>query len=228
MFPTVSSEQYSSVLDFGCGCGRIARQLALAHAPMPSRYVGIDLHRGMVQWANDNLAPMLPNFSFVHHDVFNETFNPNPKLSRTARFPAKDKSVTLLIAWSVFTHLVQDQAEYYLDEVARVLHRDGVMIATWFLFDKPRLPMMQDFQNALYINDTDPTNAVLFDREWLVQSLDTRGLRIRAIKAPDIRGFQWLAEIERGQGSISLPPDDAPLGREAPPMGPPNPSQVGL
>ena len=27
--------------------------------------------------------------------------------------------------------------------------------------------MMQDFQNALYINDVDPSNAVIFDREWL-------------------------------------------------------------
>src|SRR5205807_2068395 len=160
VFPTVLPAQYESVLDFGCGCGRLARQLALAAAPMPARYLGIDLHRGMVKWANENLAPHLPTFSFVHHDVFNAGFNPDPELPRAAPFPVGEDAITLLIAVSVFTHLVEAQAEYYLDEVARVLRRDGIVIATWFLFDKAGFPMMQDFQNALYINESDPTNAV--------------------------------------------------------------------
>ena len=34
--------------------------------------------------------------------------------------------------------------------------------------------MMQDFQNALYINDVDPTNAVIFDREWLRREASIR------------------------------------------------------
>jgi SAM-dependent methyltransferase len=228
VFPQATSRQYASVLDFGCGCGRVARRLALANSPMPSRYLGIDLNRGMVQWANDNLAPWLPNFSFEHHDVFNPGFNPSPKRPRTAPLPAADGGVTLLIAWSLFTHLTQTQAEYYLDEVARVLASDGVMIATWFLFDKAYFPMMQDFQNALYINDIDPTNAVIFDRDWLLHSLDERGLRIRAATPPDIRGFQWVMDIEQGRGSLALPADDSPFGRRPPPLGIPNAGNAGV
>jgi len=37
------SEVYDSVLDFGRGCGRIARRLLL-QSPRPRRYVGIDPH----------------------------------------------------------------------------------------------------------------------------------------------------------------------------------------
>ena len=37
--------------------------------------------------------------------------------------------------------------------------------------------MMQDFQNALYINDVDPSNAVIFDREWLRRRSETPGSR---------------------------------------------------
>ena len=176
VFPTLTRpEQYDFVLDFGCGCGRVARKLAVAAAPMPKRYVGIDLHAGMIAWASKNLAPRLPGFTFVHQDVFNPGFNPDPSLPRTARFPAEDGSVSLLLALSVFTHLLQAQVEPYLDEVRRVLRPDGVMVATFFLFDKAYFPMMQDFQNALYINDTDPTNAAIFDREWLLAALDARG-----------------------------------------------------
>lgn len=228
VFPGLTAGQYESVFDFGCGCGRMARRLALADAPMPSRYVGIDIHRGMIRWATDNLSSRLPNFSFVHADVFNPQMNPDPALPRTAPFPVEDDGVTLLIAWSVFTHLLESQAEYYLDEVARVLRPGGVAIVTWFLFDKAYFPMLQDFQNALYINEHDLTNAVIFDRGWLLRALDRRGLMIRAARPPDIRGFQWNMEIEPGQRSIALPADEAPFGRKPPPLGPHNAPTVGL
>ncbi len=227
VFPMVPTEQYESILDFGSGCGRVARKLALASAPMPERYVGIDLHRGMVQWTETNLAPHLPGFSFLHHDVFHPGFNPDPSLPRTRPFPSDDHTITLLIGVSVFTHLVEAQATHYLSEVARVLRSDGVALLTWFLFDKAHFPMMQEFQNALYINLDDPSNAVIFDRGWLVRALDERGLRIRAAVPPDIRGFQWVLEIVPGQGSVALPDDDAPFGRRPPPTGPAKPSEVG-
>ena len=228
VFPGLAPDQYESVLDFGCGCGRMARRLALADAPMPARYVGIDIHRGMIRWATDNLGSRLPNFSFVHQDVFNPQMNPDPALPRTAPFPVQDDGVTLLIGWSVFTHLLESQAEYYLDEVARVLRPGGVAIITWFLFEKAYFPMLQDFQNALYINEHDLTNAVIFDREWLLGALTRRGLRIRAAVPPAIRGFQWDMEIEPGQGSIAIPADEAPFGRKPPPLGPRDAPRVGL
>jgi SAM-dependent methyltransferase len=228
VFPGLPPEQFELVLDFGCGCGRMARRLALAAAPMPTRYIGIDLHRGMIRWATDNLGERLPNFTFIHQNVFNPGLNPDGGLPRTAPFPAEADGVTLLIAHSVFTHLVERQAEYYLDEVARVLRTDGVAIVTWFLFEKAYFPMMQDFQNALYINEHDLTNAVIFDRDWLVQALDERGLRIRAAQPPGIRGFQWNMEIEPGRGSITLPADEAPFGRKPPPLGPRDAPRVGL
>jgi SAM-dependent methyltransferase len=228
VFPTVAASQYESVLDFGCGCGRVARQLGVAAAPMPGRYVGIDLHRGMIRWDRENLAPRLPGFSFQHHDVFNPGLNPDPGAPRTRPVPVADAEVTLLIAISVFTHLVEAQAEYYLGEVARVLRQDGVMVSSWFLFDKAPFPMMQEFQNALYINDSDPTNAVIFDRSWLLAKLDGLGLRVRAATPPTIRGFHWILEIEPGRGSVALAQDTAPEGHAAPPIGRANPAEIGL
>jgi SAM-dependent methyltransferase len=218
-FPTIQRrKQYEMVLDFGCGCGRTARQLATAPGPKPKRYIGLDLHAGMISWANEHLAPQLPGFEFIHQDIYNAGFNPNPKLPTHAAFPVEDETVTLLIGSSVFTHLVQPDAEYYLNEVRRVLRPDGIMVASFFLFEKQYFPMMQDAQDALYINANDLSNAVILDRDWLLRQLRARGLAITAAKRPEIRGFQWELEIVRGDASIDIGRDDAPFGRQPPPV----------
>ena len=116
----VEIDLYENVLDFGCGCGRLARQL-IQQVPRPRTYLGLDLHKGMVRWDQENLAPAAPGFEFQHHDVYHIGFNPSATAPRTATFPAPDQSVSLVIAHSVFTHLVQDQCDHYLREVARVL-----------------------------------------------------------------------------------------------------------
>lgn len=183
----------------------------------------------MVRWCNENLATRLSGFEFHHHDVYNPSFNPDPALPRTAPIPVESSRATLVVAWSVFTHLAESQVEWYLREISRVLASDGVAISTWFLFDKSGFPMMQDFQNALYINEYDVTNAVIFDRGWLLDMIHKEGLVVRHALGPEIRGFQWvlrLAPASPGEQSVTLPTDDAPVGRMPPPVPPADPSTV--
>jgi SAM-dependent methyltransferase len=168
-------EAWATYLDFGCGCGRSARRLML-QTPRPKRYIGVDIHRGMVQWCRENLTPIAPGFEFHEHHVFSPGLNPDRTLPWAAPLPAEDGSCTLIEATSVFTHLIESQAEFYLDEVARVLAPEGILIATFFLFEKAGFPFMQDNQHALYINSVDPTNAVVFDRDWLLAGLAARDL----------------------------------------------------
>jgi SAM-dependent methyltransferase len=229
VFPGIPAEAYDSVLDFGCGCGRLARQL-IQQRPRPRAYLGLDLHRGMVQWCQDHLAPRAPGFRFEHHDVWNVAFNPQGQRA-TAAFAAPDRSVSLMIAWSVFTHLVEANVPYYLSEVTRVLQEDGYLQSTWFLFDKTGFPMMQEFQNALYINHNDPTNAVIFDRAWLRRILAEAGLKVVGATPPRIRGFQWVLLITRGshpRPEIELPEDLAEPGLARPPLPLPDAEKIGL
>jgi SAM-dependent methyltransferase len=216
---------YDSIFDFGCGCGRLARQL-IQQAPRPREYLGVDLHLPLVVWAQENLAPHAPGFEFAHHDVRYAAWNPGDDKPDTAPFPTGDSSRTLIIAFSVFTHLIQAHAEYYIGEVSRALAAGGVFYSTWFLFDKCDFPMMQDFQDALYINDLNPANAVIFDRAWLVRTAADAGLAITAVKQPEVRGFQWYITMEHatpGVAAVELPPDEAPIdagGRRAAPSEP--------
>lgn len=184
---------FASVFDFGCGCGRIARQLMLS-GRLPLRYLGVDPHKGMIDWCRANISARAPQFQFRHHDVFQEFMNPGGTFDPVP-LPAAAGSVTLFLAWSVFTHLLPPDAEYYLRELARVLTPNGVAVTTWFLFDKRDFPMMQEFQHALYISDFDPTNAVIFDRQWLEQTIASAGLTIESRTEPAVRGHQWAMHL---------------------------------
>jgi SAM-dependent methyltransferase len=213
VYPWLPAETYEKVFDFGCGCGRVARQLILQR-PVPATYVGIDLHKGMIEWCQQNLSPVAPNFHFYHHDVFNVAFNPGHEKPLSAPFPAGDSQFTLVNALSVFTHLTQEQAEYYLRECARVLLPTGVLHASWFLFDKADHPMMDESNNALYVSYVDPSAAVIFDRTWLRNATRALGLKIFKVIPPGIRGYQWslLMTPNPAATEVELPPDAAPRG----------------
>lgn len=229
LFPDLGPDKYDFVFDFGCGCGRIARQLIQQETP-PRRYVGVDLHRGMVEWCRRHLEPLHPGFSFHHQNVRNIGLNPGGTAA-TSPFPVDDETVTLFVAWSVFTHVNEAAATYYIEELKRVLHQTGTAITTWFLFDKTNFPMMQEFQNALFINDTDPTNAVIFDKDWLQDSLRAAGLMIAKVIPPEIRGYQWRIHVEHlepGAEVYEFPEDLAPKGIARPPLTEPHADRLGL
>lgn len=215
VYPHLPEEAYESVFDFGCGCGRVARQLMQQHA-RPRRYVGIDLHRGMVKWCQTNLAPHADGFEFRHHNVFNYQFNPGRSKPDVLSLPAPDSSATFINAWSVFTHLTQHQAEFYLSEVSRVLASAGFFQSTWFLIDKALFPMLQPQTSALYVDYINPGAAVLFDKGWVIETARNVGLVVTQTIPPAVRGYQWVLVMRRNSGDVEevgLPEDTAPVGK---------------
>ncbi|MGE0715121.1 MAG: hypothetical protein AB7P02_06740, partial [Alphaproteobacteria bacterium] len=99
------------------------------------------------------------------------------------------------------------------------LHPAGVFRATWFLCEKRFFPMMQDYQNALYINLEDPTNAVIYDRDFVAALYRAAGLAIVQVVPPDVRGFQWAVYATRDADAVpvAFPEDTAPFQRMVPP-----------
>lgn len=215
----IESEKYERIFDFGCGCGRIARKLMCQKKNSPKQYMGIDLFKKSIEWCNENLTKLDNNYAFFHHDVFNAQLNPKG-IKDKKTFPTSAK-FTLVNAHSVFTHIIEVQLEFYLSECARILDDDGVFRATWFLFDKSGFPMMQEFQNCLYINPDDLTNATIYDYKYIQNKYAEQGLVIYKIIPPTVRGFQWflIAAKERlGLQKAEFPDDVAPLGIMRPPV----------
>jgi hypothetical protein len=90
--------------------------------------------------------------------------------------------------------------------------------------------MMQEFQNALYINPIDPTNAVIFDKHWLRRTAANVGLTISSVTPPTIRGFQWIVLMTpqaAGLPEAEFPPDESDVGLARPPLMPPDADRIG-
>ena len=216
VFDFVDPACFRYVFELRSGCGRLARQF-IQQIPLPERYLGIEPHHGMVAWCKRNLEPANAGFEFVHHDVYDRERNRSFGKPRMLPFPAEDGAFTYVEAWAVFPHLTEDQAVYYLNEIARIMSPGGVFHSTWFLFDKcDGFPMLHDGQNALYASDADPTAAVTFDRAWVRRQAAAAGLTIHAIwpVQPAPRGFQWHMLMSHASDNVSemeWPADDRPV-----------------
>jgi SAM-dependent methyltransferase len=102
---------FADILDFGCGPGRLLRQLR-AMAPQ-ARLCGVDQDEQAVGWVRRELP-------FVEAAV-------SPPLPPLA-FPVE--RFDLIIVYSVFTHLDEDYQDAWLAELRRLTRPDGIVLAT--------------------------------------------------------------------------------------------------
>ena len=112
-------------MDVGCGCGKMARNLI--NHPYVEEYIGFDVFKPNVDWCVKYLTPFSKDrFQFIHFDVYSQTFNSKGKIQvEEVIFPAKDSSVDFVIAGSLYTHILEEDARHYLKETCRVLKPGG-------------------------------------------------------------------------------------------------------
>jgi SAM-dependent methyltransferase len=99
----------SSILDFGCGCGRVTRYWA----DHPGAVVGSDFDARAIKWCRRNL----PFASFECNRLA-------PPL------PFSDATFDLVYALSVFTHFTAELQLAWRDELRRVLRPGGHLLIT--------------------------------------------------------------------------------------------------
>lgn len=122
-----------TVLDIGCGVGRVA--CALSYYLSPSgRYEGLEPVGRWVRWSRAIIGARFRNFRFkqlaVHHPIYNAREKRQPD---SARFPYPDGTFDLVFAASVFQHNRAETVQHYLGEIARVLHLGGRCVISCFL-----------------------------------------------------------------------------------------------
>ena len=154
-----SFKDFNSILDFGCGCGRLIRSLRPFCDPWASIY-GTDIDPAAIAWCKDNIA----DASFSMNGA-------NPPL----RF--EDKSMDLIYACSVFTHLDTEDQFHWLAELQRILKPDGYLLLT--------------FRYRYNIDQL--TDQAVRDRIW--EDLDRDGVAFLPAEMPSsgrtVRKFVW-------------------------------------
>ena len=103
-------EDFDSVLDFGCGCGRVMRQW---HALERPRLHGADYNRELVAWCRRNLP-------FARYE----------QNRLESGLPFADGEFDLVYALSVFTHLDRDLQLPWMEELGRVARGGALILLT--------------------------------------------------------------------------------------------------
>ena len=182
----VNLQPEMSVLDIGCGCGRLAVPLS---SFLASEYRGLDVAPDMIDWCRKNISPRNPHFQFDAADIYNALYNPSGSLTaETFRLPYESESFDVIVLISVFTHLLPGTVSNYLREASRTLRSNGRILATFFLVNNREeahepTPIGLRFQHeceGYWLADRSlPETAVAYS-ESLVQTLSSdAGLQIR-------------------------------------------------
>ncbi len=108
-----SFKDFSEILDFGCGCGRLIRSLRGLSTPA-ARLYGSDIDAEAIAWCAQNI----PDARFSVNGEY-------PPL------PFGDASIDLVYASSVFTHLDAEHQFRWLEELRRIVKPGGYLLLTF-------------------------------------------------------------------------------------------------
>ena len=125
-----------NILDVGSGIGRKTIPL-IRYINKNGRYNGLDISKIGINWCKNNISTKHENFVFKHIDVHNKIYNPNGRiLASDLIFPYDSNCFDLVVANSLFTHMLPKDINNYLKEISRVLKYGGKCFCTFFLLEK--------------------------------------------------------------------------------------------
>lgn len=107
---SIDFADFSNILDFGCGCGRIIQHL---QQKSNGAFYGVDYNPKIINWCRSHLNG---NFSL------NSSMPP---------LQYQDGTFDFVYSWSVFTHFTEEQHRLWLLELYRVLREGGYL---WFSY----------------------------------------------------------------------------------------------
>ncbi|MET0029766.1 MAG: class I SAM-dependent methyltransferase [Candidatus Thiodiazotropha sp.] len=172
----------SSLVDIGCGSGRLANALK----EMPElHYMGFDVVSSLVEYA-EQICDRKDWKFFTATDF---------------RIPSPDESVDLVTAFSVFTHLRHEETFLYLVEASRVLKPGGKIIFSFLDFSVP--PHWSVFEsNIRNVHDADMPLNQFMDKQAISTWCQHLPLKVLEILPGDTKGIRLRQPITLEDGTI--------------------------
>jgi len=182
----------STIVDIGSGVGKTAltlRDFNYNGVRFTGRYHGFDVDQEMVAWCRQAFPS--DRFEFRHVDVRSSVYNPDGRATPRPLEVAAG-TVDLVVAQSLFSHLLEDDVRYYLGEAHRMLGPGGRLMATFFcledLKDKKLLGGRWTFEHqvgdARVENREYPESAVSYPRAWMLDAARDAGFSSADVVAP--------------------------------------------
>jgi len=167
------------LLDIGCGCGLICLDVTeqgsiLKYLGNSGRYVGVDIDGELIRWCNRNIGKRYPTsqFKLVPSNFYT---SPSDYLA--------SYTFNVILCKSLFTHLLLEEVEGYLELVRDRLVSGGRCLSTWFLLKGKELTGRYTFKyregNVGYERETNKRLAVAYKERWLLGKLKGMGFSIQ-------------------------------------------------
>jgi SAM-dependent methyltransferase len=202
-----------AILDVGCGIGRKTIYLT-EYLSDRARYEGIDIKKSDIDWCTRTIARKRSNFHFQQIDVYNQHFNPvGIERASEYRFPFPDDSFDFVTLGSVFTHMLTNDVENYLQQVTRVLKPGGRCLISWFLLNQASENLVRSGKSTLdltaeidavcrSISHQVPEQAIGFDERFVLDLYARCGLAIRA----PVNYGSWCGRIATYRAQVKREP----------------------
>tara|TARA_Y100001970_G_C14234745_1_gene861089 strand:+ start:2034 stop:2915 length:882 start_codon:yes stop_codon:yes gene_type:complete len=158
-------KQNDTVLDIGCGTGRMAVSFT-DYLSETGQYFGFDIMKDQVEWAQNNISDKYDNFHFQHVEVVNPIYNKDGIDADKYNFPFNDSYFDFIFLTSVFTHMLPNDLNNYLSEIQRVLKDDGRCFATFFLLNPESSKLIEDKKSTMnFIHQVETETCLTTDKD---------------------------------------------------------------
>jgi SAM-dependent methyltransferase len=189
---TGANVRNGTVLDVGCGWGRLA--YGLLNVGFAGTYVGVDIVKDRIDWLTINFTATQPRYTFHFADVKNDLYNPGGTLPRIPFASLVQNAVPdAIVLLSVFTHMYENDIAGYLSDLSDIMTPRTSLVFTCFLFDGEaqagisRGDARRQFRHELssdcrYDIEGEPLAAIAYSEPRLLQLLRNAGLSGRIIR----------------------------------------------
>ncbi|MEM1218117.1 MAG: class I SAM-dependent methyltransferase [Bacteroidota bacterium] len=123
------------VLDIGSGIGRVAVQLS-QYLNERGSYEGFDVIKLGVDWCQKNISTAHSNFTFTYVPLGNDLYRSEGRDASSFNFPYPDNSFNFAVSNSVFTHMLPEEVQNYLEQLHRVLKPGGRAYLSFFILNE--------------------------------------------------------------------------------------------
>jgi SAM-dependent methyltransferase len=179
-------------LDFGCGVGRLPIGM-LAEFGETTGYEGVDVDEDCVRWCKRHIERRHPGFHFHRIDAANRRYNPEGRTG--CDLPFERQTFDVIYLYSVFSHMLVDDVNGYLQQFARILKPTGCVFLTAFV--EEGVPDVSENPEGYRMQWSGPLHCVRYKRSFFEDLLRRAGFRMKH--------FEYGRETD-GQSAIYCAP----------------------